>query len=102
MDRLTRTAPVTDAFPAALTDCSWTCASTLDATCSFDTTTGNIAHTITSFPALGTVMLMATCNVSSTATGTLSNTAIVIAPIAVTDPNLGNNSYTVVDNLSSW
>jgi len=37
--------------------------------------------------------------ISSSATGTLSDTATVTAPSGVSDPNLANNSGTDIDTL---
>ena len=73
-------ATVSDSFPAALTGCTWSCAGYDGAVCT-TTGTGNINAAITTFPPnSGFVIFTATCNVLSTATGSLSNTASVTAP----------------------
>jgi uncharacterized repeat protein (TIGR01451 family) len=59
---------------------------------------GNIADTV-SIPAGQSITYTADCSVSSSATGTLSNTATVTAPPTVRDPYPGNNSATDTDTL---
>ena len=50
-------------------------------------------------PAGASVTFTATCAVSATAIGNISNTATVAAPAGVTDPTSGNNSATDVDTV---
>ena len=47
------------------------------------------------------VTYTASCSISASATGTLSNTATVATPAGVTDPVPGNNSATDTDTLSA-
>ncbi|WP_440223631.1 beta strand repeat-containing protein [Dokdonella sp. MW10] len=85
-------ATVTDTFPAACTSVAWTCVAAGGGSCSASGS-GNIADTV-NLPSGGSVTYTATCNVSPSATGTLSNTATVAAPAGVTDPANGNNAQT--------
>jgi uncharacterized repeat protein (TIGR01451 family) len=52
-------------------------------------------------PVGGSVTYTASCAISASATGTLSNTATVTAPGGVTDPTPGNNSATDTDTLAA-
>ncbi|HQW80956.1 MAG TPA: proprotein convertase P-domain-containing protein [Pseudomonadota bacterium] len=88
---------VADTFPAALT-CTWTCAGAGGGTCAAGPVSGNINDTV-NLPAGGSVIYTATCAISASATGTLSNTATVAAAGGITDPTPGNNSATDVDTL---
>jgi uncharacterized repeat protein (TIGR01451 family) len=88
-------ATVTDAAPTALTDATWTCMGAGGATCTASGS-GSIADTA-NLPAGATVTYTLTGNVHPLATGTLSNTATVTAPVTAFDPDPGNNSSTDVD-----
>jgi hypothetical protein len=46
-----------------------------------------------------TIVVINNGTISSSATGTLSDTATVTAPSGVSDPNLANNSGTDIDTL---
>jgi uncharacterized repeat protein (TIGR01451 family) len=48
----------------------------------------------------GTATFTVTANISASATGTLVNTASVVPPAGVTDPNPGNNTATDTDSLT--
>src|SRR5436305_15171417 len=63
------------------------------------TGSGNISDTVT-MPAGSVIAYIATGTISSSATGTLSDTGMVTAPSGVTDPNLANNSATDTDTLT--
>ncbi|WP_257385976.1 beta strand repeat-containing protein [Tahibacter caeni] len=89
---------VADTFPASLT-CTWTCVGAGGGTCTASGS-GNIADTV-NLPAGGSTTYTASCAVSASATGTLSNTATVAAPAGVTDPTPGNNSATDTDTLAA-
>ncbi len=91
-------ATVADTFPASLT-CTWTCVGAGGGTCTASGS-GNIADTV-NLPVGGSVMHTASCAISASASGTLSNTATVAAPAGVTDPTPGNNSATDTDTLSA-
>src|SRR6185503_3831726 len=90
-------ATVSDAFPAALNRCNWTCAGA-GGTCTASGS-GDISDTV-SLPAGGSVTYSVSCFSDSSATGTLSNTATVAAPAGVTDPDSANNSATDTDTLT--
>ncbi|ANB19547.1 proprotein convertase P-domain-containing protein [Dokdonella koreensis] len=90
-------ATVTDTFPASLT-CTWTCVGAGGGTCTA-AGSGNIADTV-NLPAGGSTTHTASCGLSASATGTLSNTATVAAPAGVTDPTPGNNSATDTDTIT--
>ncbi|WP_440225219.1 proprotein convertase P-domain-containing protein [Dokdonella sp. MW10] len=92
-------ATVADTFPAACTSPTWTCVGAGGGTCGASGS-GNINATV-NLPSGGSVTYTATCPISATATGTLSNTATVTAPTGVTDPNTANNSATDTDALGA-
>ncbi len=89
---------VADTFPASLT-CTWTCSGTGGGTCTASGS-GNLNDTV-NLPAGSSVTHIASCTVSPSATGTLSNTATVAAPAGVTDPTPGNNSATDSDAIQA-
>ena len=87
-------ATVADTFPASLTGVTWTVTSSGGGT---DTThapaeSGNINDSV-NLNSGGSITYTVTGTVpSSTAAGTLSDTATVTAPSGITDPNLANNT----------
>jgi uncharacterized repeat protein (TIGR01451 family) len=89
-------ATVADTFPAVLSGCTWTCVGAGGGTCTA-AGSGNLNDTAVNLPAGGSATYTATCNIASSATGTLANTATVTS--AVTDPTPGNNSATDTDTL---
>jgi uncharacterized repeat protein (TIGR01451 family) len=91
-------ATVADTFPASLT-CSWTCSGAGGGTCTA-AGSGNINNTV-NLPSGGSVTYLASCSISGSATGTLTNTATVTAPAGVTDPTTGNNSATDADAIAA-
>src|SRR6185369_4022488 len=87
-------AAVSDVLPAGTTFVSATNGATYDAgTNTVTFTTGTLATG-------GAANFQLTLAISSTLTGTLSNTATVTPPAGVTDPNNGNNSATDTDTLT--
>jgi uncharacterized repeat protein (TIGR01451 family) len=90
-------ATVADTFPAELT-CTWTCVGAGGGTCTA-AGSGNISDTV-NLPAGGSTTYTASCTVSTSASGSLSNTATLAAPAGVTDPNPANNSATDVDTVT--
>ena len=92
-------ATVNDIFPAAVINAQWTCAGAGGGTCGASGT-GNINQTV-GLPAGGSVTYTVAAMINSSATGTLSNTATVIAPPSATDPNPANNSATDIDTLTA-
>src|SRR4051794_29680322 len=89
-------ATVADTFPAVLT-CTWTCVGAGGGTCTASGT-GNLNDTV-NLPAGGSVTYTATCAISASASGTLSNTATVSSG-TTSDSNTGNNSATDTDTLT--
>jgi uncharacterized repeat protein (TIGR01451 family) len=87
---------VADTFPAVLT-CTWTCVGAGGGTCTASGS-GNLNDTV-NLPAGGSVTYTASCAISASATGTLSNTATV-SNGSVSDPSAANNSATDTDTLS--
>lgn len=90
-------ATVTDTFPAALT-CTWACVGAAGGTCTA-AGAGNIADTV-GLPVGGSVTYTASCTISTTAAGTIVNTATVTPPAGMPDPAPGNNAATDVDTVS--
>ena len=90
-------APVADAFPAALSGCTWSCGGT--GNCDAVNGMGDISTTV-DLEAGESVTFLATCDIDPTATGTLSNTATVSAPAGVSDPGNVANSATDDDTLA--
>lgn len=90
-------AAVSDNFPAALQNCSWT--STPSGGASGNTNgSGNLAETL-DMPAGSSVTYDITCDIDAAATGTLDNTAS-ISSATVGDPTAGNDSATESDTLA--
>ncbi|MEZ5443910.1 MAG: proprotein convertase P-domain-containing protein [Lysobacterales bacterium] len=92
-------ATVTDSFPAACTTVNWTCVGAAGGTCAASGN-GNINDVVT-LPAGATATYSASCGIDPTATGTLSNTATVAAPMGLTDPTPANNTATDSDTLGA-
>jgi len=90
-------ATVADTFPSEL-GCVWTCTGSGSATCTAGPVVGDIDDTAF-LPVGGAANYTAVCDLALSATGTLSNTATVTAPPAVTDPNPADNSATDVDTV---
>ena len=88
---------VTDTFPTSLT-CTWTCVGAGGATCAA-AGSGDISDTV-NLPINGNVTYTANCAIAANASGSLSNTALVAATGAVSDPTPGNNSATDIDVLA--
>jgi uncharacterized repeat protein (TIGR01451 family) len=78
---------VTDDFPGALS-CSWTCSASAGSSCGASGA-GDIGDSV-DLLAGGTATYSATCQIASSATATLLNTATITAPKGTIDPP-GNN-----------
>ena len=92
--------PVTlihDTFPTGVTVQGYTAAGTGGATGFTAVGAGTINDAAVNMPAGSTVTYMVTVNVSPTATGTISNTAIIASAV---DSNPANNSATDTDVLT--
>ncbi len=86
-------ATVSDTFPGSLS-CNWTCSGASGGTCAASGS-GNISDSIT-LPMGGTATYTAICNIASSASGSLVNTASVSF---TGDGNNSNNSATDTDSL---
>lgn len=92
-------ARVVDNPDGRLSSVSWTCSAGSGATCPAASGTGALNHTFnlnasasTTFTFRGTL--------STTATGTLANTATISTPTGITDPDPTDNSATDTDNIN--
>ncbi len=91
-------ATVRDTFPSSLENIAWTCSASTGSSCP----TSGVGDINTTVDLLkdGTATFIISANVKPTATGTISNSAIVLRPNDVNDPNdpgrigAGNNSAT--------
>ena len=92
-------AAVTDLFPAAITNTSWTAAAAPGSSVAQASGAGDIATTV-SLPVGGTVTFTAVAQIDPSATGSISNTATVSAPAGVTDTNPADNSSIDTDTLA--
>ncbi|NWG00533.1 MAG: IPTL-CTERM sorting domain-containing protein, partial [Thermoanaerobaculaceae bacterium] len=89
-------ATVTDTFPAAITNATWSCAGSVPAATCTASGSGNIGDSVT-IPAGEYVTYTVTAQVSAGASGNLANTSSVTPPTGVTDPNSDNNTATDTD-----
>ena len=92
-------ATVADTFPAALTSLTYTATATGNATGFTASGSGSINNTV-NMPSGSTITYVVLATLSSSATGTLADTATVTAPTGVTDTNLANNSAADSDTLT--
>ncbi|MCC7370482.1 MAG: DUF11 domain-containing protein [Chloroflexi bacterium] len=92
-------ATVTDTFPAALTNSTWTCVASGGSSCGAANGSGNIDTQVT-LAVNGMATFTATATVAGGATGTLANTASIRAPANVSDPTPANNSATDTNTLT--
>ena len=88
---------IADTFPATLSACTWSCATSSGGACQSASGSGNIATTTNSIAASGgTLTYSATCTLSASATGSLVN----IAALAYAgDGNSTNNSAMDTDTI---
>lgn len=91
-------ATVTDNLPVSLTNAIWTCTASAGSSCGTTSGGGDISASVNLLSG-GSATFTVTATISSTAFGTLVNTATVAAPGGVTDPNPANNSATDVRSL---
>ncbi len=95
-------ARVVDVFPSEIVSCSIGCTAAGGGSCPVG---GGLAppaaaiDELVDLPVGGSVTFVATCNIDTGATGTLTNTATVSVPATMGDPSLGNNSATDSDPL---
>jgi len=90
---------VVDTFPGTLTGVTYNSVAAGGATGNTAAGAGNIGDTL-NMPAGSSVTYTVNATIASSATGNLTNTATVTAPVGVTDPNLANNSATDTDTLT--
>jgi len=93
-------AKIVDTLPAAIVGATWTAVATGGATGFTPSGAGNINDTV-DMPAGSKITYTLVATISSGATGTLSNTASVVTPVGVTDPNPANNSATDTNRLAA-
>lgn len=86
---------VTDTFPGALSNCTWTCVASAGSSCTA-AGAGNIADAANLLNG-GTATYTATCDVDAAAIGTIDNTASVSS--ANDDPVMADNSATDTNTL---
>jgi len=91
-------ATVSDTFPTALTNVTFTSTATGGATGNTASGSGNITNTV-NLPVGSQITYTVNGTVSASATGSLVNTATIFAPAGVTDPTSGNNSATDTDTI---
>ncbi len=89
---------VTDLFASDFTNVSWTSVATGGSSVAQASGTGNIQTTV-DLAAGGSATFIAIGEIGRSATGTLSNTALVTAPPNVTDSNPANDSATDTDTV---
>jgi uncharacterized repeat protein (TIGR01451 family) len=89
------TAEIVDALPAAIVNATWTAIYTGGA--SGATSGSGAIDVIADMPAGSSVTFTLIGTVSSNATGPLSNTATIVAPVGTGDPASGNNTATDID-----
>ncbi|MCA9971121.1 MAG: DUF11 domain-containing protein [Anaerolineales bacterium] len=91
---------VVDNFPVELEGVTWQCAGSGGAVCASPNGSGSINLGV-DVPVGGEITILATATVADTATGLLINTADVLPPAGVTDPNLANNTATDTNSLGA-
>lgn len=84
-------ATVTDTLPASLTNASWSCVAGTNSNCDAANGTGNINTTV-DVAAGSAVTFTLVATIDPSATGTLTNTASVIANVIDVEPNTSNNT----------
>lgn len=92
-------AEVTDTLPGILSGASWTCTASLGSTCTASGS-GSISDSSVDLLSGGTATYTVSATIAASATGILVNTASVVVPGTVTDPNSSNNSATDNDTLT--
>ncbi|MBM3152541.1 MAG: DUF11 domain-containing protein, partial [Chloroflexi bacterium] len=91
-------ATFTDNRPANITSWTWTCLADLGAICTAGPVTPvNFTDTV-SIPAGKKVTYTVVSTINPAATGNLVNTATILSPVDIADPNLANNTATDTDS----
>ncbi|MCL2873131.1 MAG: putative Ig domain-containing protein, partial [Betaproteobacteria bacterium] len=87
-------AQITDAIPAAIDSIFWSCTGSKNAACGTPIGGGNSINLTAQIPVNGIITIDVTGKAS--AIGPITNTATVAPPAGVTDPDMSNNSSTVM------
>jgi uncharacterized repeat protein (TIGR01451 family) len=93
-------ATVTDTLPGSITGATWTCTGGGGGSCAAGAP-GNINDGGVILPMGGTATYTLTGTLGMAAAGSVSNTAAIVAPGGVTDPNTSNNSATDTDAIAA-
>ncbi len=88
---------VLDALPSTLSNATWKCVAAANSNCG--TGSGDINQTL-NLAANSSVVFTLTANLSSAANSNLVNTASLVVPTGVTDPDLSNNTASDTDSLT--
>ena len=94
---------VSDDIPSQVSTWTWVCSSTSGGATGCDGVVGssvNFTDTV-NMPASSTITYQVTANISSSATGEMTNTVIVSMPDGVIEPTLSNNTASDMDNQDS-
>lgn len=92
-------AVVVDNFPTSLSGATWTCTATGAGAACPASGSGNI-NALVDLPNGTSLVFAITAQLPASPPGPIVNTATVAVPAGRTDPNTGNNSSTVTDNLA--
>ena len=92
-------ATISDTLPAAFTGATWTCAAAVGASCAPASGTGNV-NVLSDVPIGGTVTITIAASIDPGATGLLTNTATIAAPVGVTEVSPADNSATDSNTLT--
>lgn len=93
-------ASIVDNVPSTFTNVTYTATATGGATGFATSGSGNLDQTNVTMPVGSTITYTMTGVISASATGTISNTAIVSVPPGVIDPNPNNNIATHTDTVT--
>ncbi len=88
-------ATVIDFFPSEVTNVQWTCSGQGGASCPVGAGSGNLTQSV-NLPVGGSLVYDAIGTVMVGAQGDISNTAQIVVPVGITDPQMANNMSTVV------
>jgi uncharacterized repeat protein (TIGR01451 family) len=91
-------AVLTDNAPSGMTIDSWTCTTSAGSSCAAASGTGNISASV-SLLNQGTATFVVNATIDATATGTMTNTATIIAPPTISDTTPANNSVSDTDTV---
>ena len=86
-------------MPVNLANAMWTCAATAGAVCTTVSGFGDVNATV-DVPVGGEITITVAADISTAATGQLTNTAVVSPSLGTTDPSLDDNTSTDVNALT--